>query len=43
VILGVGFVVCGAFAALAGQVYEAVSEADGIAASRGPGSLVDPV
>jgi undecaprenyl-diphosphatase len=31
VILGVGFVVCGAFAALAGQVYDAVTEADGIA------------
>jgi undecaprenyl-diphosphatase len=30
-ILGVGFVVCGAFAALAGEVYDAVSEADGIA------------
>jgi undecaprenyl-diphosphatase len=30
-ILGVGFVVCAAFAALAGQVYDAVTEADGIA------------
>ena len=36
VILGVGFVVCGAFAALAGQVYDAVSEADGIAALDHP-------
>jgi membrane-associated phospholipid phosphatase len=31
VILSVGFVVCGAFAALAGQVYDAITEADGIA------------
>jgi undecaprenyl-diphosphatase len=31
VALALGFVVCGAFAALAAQVYDAVSEADGIA------------